>query len=110
LLIDESRLFKPIRIAVLTVSDSRERPDDKSGDLLVQRLTDAGHQLADRAIVKDVADLIVERLEGWIADPEVNCVISTGGTGLTGRDVTPPKLSPASGERRSQALASCSAG
>lgn len=87
--IDERRVFKPIRIAVLTISDSRERPEDKSGDLLVQRLTDAGHQLGDRAIVKDFVDVIVERLEGWIADPRIDCIISTGGTGLTGRDVTP---------------------
>jgi molybdenum cofactor biosynthesis protein B len=87
--IDESRVFKPVRIAVLTVTNSRKRPEDRSGDLIVQRLTDAGHQLADRATVKDVADLIVQWLEGWIADPEVDCIISTSGTGLTGRDVTP---------------------
>lgn len=86
--IDESKQFIPVRIAILTVSDTRGLEDDRSGDTLVQRLTDAGHVLADRAIVKDERVLIAERLRGWIADPEVDVVISTGGTGLTGRDVT----------------------
>ncbi|MBV9840294.1 MAG: molybdenum cofactor biosynthesis protein B [Sphingomonadaceae bacterium] len=87
--IDESRAFRPVRIAVLTVSDSRNRADDRSGDTLVARLTGAGHILADRDIVRDDADAIVAKLEGWIADSRVDCVISTGGTGVTGRDVTP---------------------
>jgi molybdopterin adenylyltransferase len=87
--LDESIAFKPVRIAVLTVSDTRTPADDRSGDTLVERLTSAGHILADRAIEKDDADAIAGRLLGWIADPEVDCVISTGGTGVTGRDVTP---------------------
>jgi molybdopterin adenylyltransferase len=87
--IDESAPFVPVRIAILTVSDSRTLADDRSGTILVERLTEAGHVLADRAIVRDDADLIVSRLHGWIDDPEVDVVISTGGTGLTGRDVTP---------------------
>ncbi len=87
--IDEARTFLPVRIAVLTVSDTRTPADDRSGDTLVARLSEAGHILADRAIVRDDADLIVARLHGWIDDPQVDCVISTGGTGVTGRDVTP---------------------
>lgn len=87
--IDESRPFKPVRIAVLTVSDTRSLEDDRSGDTLVGRLEGDGHILADRKIVKDDAGLIVEILKGWIADPQVDVVISTGGTGVTGRDVTP---------------------
>jgi molybdenum cofactor biosynthesis protein B len=87
--LDESITFKPVRIAALTVSDTRIAADDRSGDTLVERLTGAGHILADRAIEKDDAELIAGRLLGWIADPQVDCVISTGGTGVTGRDVTP---------------------
>ena len=87
--IDQTIPFQPVRIAVLTVSDSRTPGDDRSGDTLVDRLTGAGHMLADRAIVRDDVALIVERLNGWIDDPQVDCVISTGGTGVTGRDVTP---------------------
>ena len=87
--IDESIAFQPVRIAVLTVSDTRGPDDDRSGDTLVQRLTDAGHILADRAIIRDDVDVIVARLDAWIDDPEVDCVITTGGTGVTGRDVTP---------------------
>ncbi len=87
--IDETIAFRPVRIAVLTVSDTRGAADDRSGDTLVARLTGAGHILADRAIEKDDAALIVTRLQGWIADPQVDCVIATGGTGVTGRDVTP---------------------
>ncbi|MBE9638322.1 molybdenum cofactor biosynthesis protein B [Salipiger mangrovisoli] len=86
--IDETREFIPVRIAVLTVSDTRGLDQDRSGDTLVQRLTDAGHLLADRAIVKDDRAAISDRLRSWIANPEVDVVISTGGTGLTGRDVT----------------------
>jgi molybdenum cofactor biosynthesis protein B len=87
--IDESREFLPVRIAVLTVSDTRSLAEDRSGDTLVARLEAAGHVLADRKIVRDDVDLLVEVLSGWIADPEVDCVITTGGTGVTGRDVTP---------------------
>jgi len=87
--IDEAAAFLPVRIAVLTVSDSRTIETDRSGAILVERLTQAGHVLADRAIVTDDADAIVAHLHAWIDDPEVDCVITTGGTGLTGRDVTP---------------------
>jgi molybdenum cofactor biosynthesis protein B len=83
------RSFIPVRIAVLTVSDTRTRADDVSGDTLEARLREAGHVLADRAIVADDVNAIVGRLVAWIADPEIDAVISTGGTGLTGRDVTP---------------------
>ena len=86
--IDQGLDFIPVRIAVLTVSDSRSPEEDRSGDLLVSRLTAAGHRLADRALVRDEKAAIQARLRGWIADPEVDVVISTGGTGLTGRDVT----------------------
>lgn len=85
--------FKPVNIAVLTVSDSRTLADDKSGDTLVQRLTDAGHFLADRAIVTDDQDVIVDKFNEWIDDPGIDVVLSTGGTGVTGRDVTPEALS-----------------
>jgi molybdopterin adenylyltransferase len=87
--IDETAAFRPVRIAVLTVSDTRTLADDRSGDRLVEQLTGAGHVLADRAIVPDDTDAIVARLRGWIDDPAVEVVISTGGTGVTGRDVTP---------------------
>lgn len=80
--------FVPVRIAVLTVSDTRGPAEDRSGDTLVERLQAAGHVLADRAIVQDDQAAIEARLRGWIADPDVDVVISTGGTGLTGRDVT----------------------
>ncbi|MFN2100543.1 molybdenum cofactor biosynthesis protein B [Altererythrobacter sp. MF3-039] len=90
--IDESREFKPINIAVLTVSDTRTEADDTSGDILAQRITDKGHNLAARSIVKDDADVLVEHLYGWISDPDIDAIVSTGGTGLTGRDVTPEAL------------------
>ncbi|OWR01464.1 molybdenum cofactor biosynthesis protein B [Sphingopyxis witflariensis] len=90
--IDESRAFKPVRIAILTISDSRSAAEDKSGDTLEALLTDAGHILAARAIIRDEADLIVSRLHNWVDDPQVDVVITTGGTGLTGRDVTPEAL------------------
>src|SRR5690606_18593320 len=82
------RAFIPVRIAVLTVSDTRSLADDRSGDTLVERLTGAGHVLADRATVPDERGQIAARLRAWVADPGVDVVISTGGTGLTGRDVT----------------------
>jgi molybdenum cofactor biosynthesis protein B len=84
----EAAAFLPVRIAVLTVSDTRGPADDSSGDTLVERLTAAGHLLADRALLKDDRAEIEARLRAWIADPGIDVVISTGGTGLTGRDVT----------------------
>lgn len=87
--IDESIAFVPIRIAVLTISDSRTLADDRSGDTLVDRLTGAGHILAARDIIRDDVEAIIAHLHGWIEDPEIDCVITTGGTGVTGRDVTP---------------------
>ena len=87
--IDESLSFVAVNIAVLTVSDSRTPEDDKSGDILAARLSGAGHNLADRAIVTDDADLIIVTLNRWIDDDGVDVVIATGGTGVTGRDVTP---------------------
>jgi len=87
--IDESRPFRPVRIAVLTVSDTRSAADDRSGDTLVERLTTAGHELADRMILRDDADMLVAQLHRWIDDETVDCIITTGGTGVTGRDVTP---------------------
>lgn len=90
--INESRPFLAVSIAVLTVSDTRTEADDRSGDTLVERLTAAGHSLADRAIVKDDADAIEAKLRAWIDDPQIDCVITTGGTGVTGRDVTPEAL------------------
>ncbi|MDD9706372.1 MAG: molybdenum cofactor biosynthesis protein B [Paracoccaceae bacterium] len=86
--IDESKEFLPVRIAVLTVSDTRGLAEDRSGDTLVQRLTDAGHILAERAIIRDERAEIAQQLRDWIADPAIDVIISTGGTGLTGRDVT----------------------
>jgi len=90
--IDKNAPFVPVRIAVLTVSDSRTLGDDRSGAILVERLTAAGHILADRGIVIDDVDEIVAHLHGWIDDPTIDVVITTGGTGLTGRDVTPEAL------------------
>jgi len=87
--VDESRPFKPVNIAVLTVSDTRSEADDRSGPVLVERLQSAGHLLAGRAIVTDDIDKIVAQLGKWIADPGIEVVIATGGTGVTGRDVTP---------------------
>jgi molybdenum cofactor biosynthesis protein B len=86
--IDERREFIPVNIAILTVSDTRGLAEDRSGDTLVKRLTEAGHRLAARAIVQDERDRIAEQLRLWIADPGIDVIISTGGTGLTGRDVT----------------------
>lgn len=90
--IDESVPFRALRIAVLTVSDTRTAADDRSGDTLAERLLAAGHELAARAIVRDDLAAIVARLRAWIADPSVEVVITTGGTGVTGRDVTPEAL------------------
>ncbi|WP_270727063.1 molybdenum cofactor biosynthesis protein B [Shimia sp. Alg240-R146] len=86
--IDESKEFIPVRIAVLTVSDTRSLAEDRSGDTLVARLEAAGHTLADRKIVQDERDVIADQLREWCASDAVDVIISTGGTGLTGRDVT----------------------
>lgn len=90
--IDPARPFTPITVALLTVSDTRGPEDDTSGDILAERITAAGHTLAARAIERDDADVIAARLTAWIDDPGVDAIISTGGTGLTGRDVTPEAL------------------
>lgn len=92
--IDESRPFIPVGIAVLTVSDTRSLSDDKSGDTLVARIEEAGHRLVARAIVKDDKTAIRDQVESWTKTPEVDVVITTGGTGFTGRDVTPEALEP----------------
>jgi molybdenum cofactor biosynthesis protein B len=88
------REFLPIGIAVLTVSDSRDEPSDKSGRLLAERLTRAGHRLAEKLIVPDDVYQIRAAVSRWIADPAVNAIITTGGTGVTGRDGTPEAVSP----------------
>jgi len=86
---DQTRPFLPVNIAVLTVSDTRTESDDKSGKTLAELLTQAGHKLAAKRIVKDDQADIIAQLKAWIADPAIDVVISTGGTGVTGRDVTP---------------------
>lgn len=90
--IDPERPFTPINIAVLTVSDTRTAADDTSGDILAERVRAAGHNLAARAIERDDADAIATRLNNWIDDQRVDAIVSTGGTGLTGRDVTPEAI------------------
>lgn len=97
--IDEARDFKPINIAVLTVSDTRTPETDTSGDILSERVVGAGHILAARTIVKDDAALLAAQFEAWIDDPAIDAVVSTGGTGLTGRDVTPEALALLKGAR-----------
>ncbi|MCP3733271.1 molybdenum cofactor biosynthesis protein B [Sphingomonas sp. RP10(2022)] len=87
--IDTSLTFRAVNIAVLTVSDTRGLAEDRSGDTLVARLEAAGHILADRVILRDDIDAIVAQLERWIDDPAIDCIVTTGGTGVTGRDVTP---------------------
>jgi len=84
----EAKEFIPVRIAVLTVSDSRNLEDDRSGQVLIDRLKGAGHRLAARTILPDERTQIADQLRAWVADPDIDVVISTGGTGLTGRDVT----------------------
>ncbi|WP_137390048.1 molybdenum cofactor biosynthesis protein B [Rhodoligotrophos defluvii] len=91
---EAERSFLPVRIAVLTVSDTRDLAQDRSGQILADRITEAGHILADRAIVRDEVELIREQVRAWVAAPDVDAVITTGGTGLTGRDVTPEALKP----------------
>ena len=92
--IDESQQFVPLKIAVLTVSDTRELADDKSGATLVERIAKAGHVVAGRAIVTDDVENIRTQVKSWIADPAVDVIITTGGTGFTGRDVTPEAIDP----------------
>ncbi len=90
--VDPTRAFKPIQIAVLTVSDTRDMASDTSGDLLVERIQAAGHKLGGRALVKDEVAAICSRLNTWIDERTADAIIITGGTGLTGRDVTPEAL------------------
>jgi molybdopterin adenylyltransferase len=90
--IDESREFKPVAIALLTISDTRTADDDTSGDIRAERIKAAGHRLAARAIERDDAARVASRLNNWIDDQSIDVVVSTGGTGLTGRDVTPEAL------------------
>src|SRR4051794_11490426 len=92
--IDETREFIPLKIAVLTVSDTRSLDDDKSGSTLAERIQKAGHTVAARAIVTDDVEKIRQQVKTWIADAAIDVVISTGGTGFTGRDVTPEALEP----------------
>lgn len=97
--IDPTKTFVPINIAVLTVSDTRDASNDSSGDILAGRITDAGHAIAARAILADDAALLAAHFESWIEDTAIDAVISTGGTGLTGRDVTPEALERLEGAR-----------
>lgn len=90
--LDETRLFKPVNIALLTVSDTRTAEDDTSGNILAERIIAAGHNIIERTILRDDTAKITSRLHNWIDDDRIDCVISTGGTGLTGRDVTPEAL------------------
>ena len=96
--IDETRAFRPVRIALLTVSDTRTAAEDKSGDILADRIAAAGHSLAERALLKDDAADIVALLHRWVDDAMIDCIIVTGGTGLTGRDVTPEALAQLGGK------------
>ncbi|MBL0001151.1 MAG: molybdenum cofactor biosynthesis protein B [Sphingomonadales bacterium] len=96
--IDETRAFRPVRIALLTVSDTRTAAEDKSGDILADRIAAAGHILAERALLKDDAADIVALLHRWVDDAMIDCIIVTGGTGLTGRDVTPEALAQLGGK------------
>jgi molybdopterin adenylyltransferase len=92
--IDEKKQFVPLKIAVLTISDTRSLKDDKSGALLVQRVVAAGHLVAERTIVPDDIEAIRTRVKAWIDDPVIDVIITTGGTGFTGRDVTPEAIEP----------------
>ena len=96
--IDLSRTFIPLHIAVLTVSDTRTLADDRSGDTLIKLLTESGHELAERAIVKDDVAALTTLLRLWIMNPLIDCIITTGGTGVTGRDVTPEALAELGGK------------
>jgi len=90
--IDEALPFKPVNIALLTVSDTRSLAEDRSGDALAERIAAAGHVLKARTLCKDSRETIVSHLHGWIEDPQIDVVLTTGGTGVTGRDVTPEAL------------------
>jgi molybdenum cofactor biosynthesis protein B len=92
--IDESQAIKPVRIAVLTISDTRDEESDTSGLVLAERIEAAGHELADRSIVKDDIAQIREQIKAWVASRSVDVIITTGGTGITGRDVTPEAVEP----------------
>ncbi len=92
--IDETRPFIPLKIAVLAMSDTRSLAEDRSGSTLAERIEQAGHTVADRQIVRDDVEQIRAVIRGWIADPNVDVVITTGGTGFTGRDVTPEAVEP----------------
>ena len=92
--IDDTKEFVPLKIAVLTISDTRDIKDDKSGALLVQRIVAGGHYIAERSIVTDDVEAIRARVKSWIADPMIDAIITTGGTGFTGRDVTPEAIEP----------------
>jgi molybdenum cofactor biosynthesis protein B len=92
--IDESKQFVPLKFAVLTISDSRSLKDDKSGALLVPRIVSAGHRVSERSLVPDDVEAIRARVKAWIADPMIDVIITTGGTGFTGRDVTPEAVEP----------------
>src|SRR6202167_5824621 len=92
--IDERKEFVPLKIAVLTISDTRSLKEDKSGALLVQRIVGAGHRISERNLVPDDIEAIRARVKAWIADPMIDVIITTGGTGFTGRDVTPEAVEP----------------
>ena len=92
--IDEARAFKPVRVAVLTISDTRDEESDTSGHLLAERVTGAGHELADRKVVRDDVNAIRTRIKDWAQSGDVDAIVTTGGTGLTGRDVTPEAVRP----------------
>lgn len=92
--IDETKAFVPVRIAVLTVSDTRDEASDTSGQVLADRIIGAGHTLAARAIVRDEVEAIRSQVKAWVASGEVDVILTTGGTGITGRDVTPEALGP----------------
>jgi molybdenum cofactor biosynthesis protein B len=92
--IDEKRALKPVRIAVLTISDTRDEESDTSGHVLAERVKAAGHELVDKAICKDSVVDIREKIQGWVASGYVEAIVTTGGTGITGRDVTPEAVEP----------------
>jgi molybdenum cofactor biosynthesis protein B len=102
--LDQNRQFVPLKFAVLTVSDTRELADDKSGATLSERIKEAGHVVADRSIVPDDVETIRARVREWIASPAIDVVVTTGGTGFTGRDVTPEAVEPLF-EKRMEAFA-----
>jgi molybdenum cofactor biosynthesis protein B len=92
--IDADKAIKPVRVAVLTISDTRDAESDTSGAILAARVTEAGHELADRAIVRDSVEEIRDKIEAWAASGFVEAIVTTGGTGITGRDVTPEAVEP----------------